>query len=166
MSTASQKDIERANQVTTETVGPSSAMSTHKSGAFPVPTNQLAASLHRGMRILDSYRQSTAQRRSTFGFSYRALECKPTTVLSKADVGVQTYPEADIIAEENSKEVLCSKCKCIAECDAHETSDLSNLQLVPADNSEVSEKSIFQVPKVRISFYNRFCFSFCILYKV
>ncbi|WZZ03677.1 hypothetical protein YC2023_089598 [Brassica napus] len=147
MSTASQKDIERANQVTTETVGPSSAMSTHKSGAFPVPTNQLAASLHRGMRILDSYRQSTAQRRSTFGFSYRALECKPSTVLSKADVGVQTYPEADIIAEENSKEVLCSKCKCIAECDAHETSDLSNLQLVPADNSEVSEKSIFQVPK-------------------
>ncbi|KAJ0235741.1 Kinesin-like protein KIN-12B [Hirschfeldia incana] len=158
MSTASQKEIERANQVTTETVGPSSAMSsevlnlpralsTEKSGAFPVPTNQLAASLHRGMKILDSYRQSTAQRRSTFGFSYRALECKPSTVLSKADVGVQTYPEADIIAEENSKEVLCSKCKSIAECDAQETSDISNLQLVTVDNSEVSEKSIFQVPK-------------------
>ncbi|KAF2550838.1 hypothetical protein F2Q68_00034805 [Brassica cretica] len=89
---------------------------------------------------------STAQRRSTFGFSYKALEYKPSSVLSKADVGVQTYPEAVTISE-NSKEVLCSKCKCIAECDAHETSDLSNLQLVPVDNSEVSEKSIFQVPK-------------------
>lgn len=161
MSTASQKEIERANQVTTETVEPSSAMSseilnlpsalsTEKSGAFPVPTNQLAASLHRGMKILDSYRQSTAQRRSTFGFSYKALESKPSTVLSKADVGVQTYPEAVILAEENPKDVLCSKCKRIAECDAQETSDISNLQLVTVDSSEVSEKSIFQVPKVRI----------------
>ncbi|KAG2306772.1 hypothetical protein Bca4012_084258 [Brassica carinata] len=158
MSTASQKEIERANQATIETVEPSSALSTEmlnlpsalstqKSGAFPVPTNQLAASLHRGMKILDSYRQSTAQRRSTFGFSYRALECKPSTILSKADVGVQTYPEADIIAEENSKEILCSRCKRIAECDAQETSDISNLQLVTVDNSEVSEKSTFQVPK-------------------
>lgn len=159
MSTASQKDMERANQVTTEIMEPSSAVSTkmlklpsaastEKSGAFPVPTNQLAASLHRGMKILDSYRQSTAQRRSTFGFSYKALECKPSTVLSKADVGVQTYPEADIIAEENPKEVVCSKCKSIAECDVQETSDISNLQLVTVDNSE---KSSFQVPKVKIS---------------
>ncbi|XP_013606760.1 kinesin-like protein KIN-12B isoform X2 [Brassica napus] len=155
MSTASQKYIERANQVTTEIVEPSSAvstemlnlpsaLSTQKSGAFPVPTNQLAASLHRGMKILDSYRQSTAQRRSTFGFSYKALECKPSTVLSKADVGVQTYPEADIIAEENPKEVVCIKCKCIAECDVQETSDISNRQSVTVDNSE---KSSFQVPK-------------------
>ncbi|CAH2052903.1 unnamed protein product [Thlaspi arvense] len=158
MSTASQKDIERENQLTTEVVEPSPAMSTEllnlygalstkKSEAFPVPTRQLAASLHKGMKILDSYRQSTAQRRSTFGFSYKALECKPSTVLSKADVGVQTYPEAEIIAEEKPKEVLCSKCKSIAECDDQETSDTSNLQLVPFDNSEVSEKSNFQVPK-------------------
>lgn len=160
VSTASQKDIEKDNQLTTEVVEPSSAMSTEmlnlssglstqKSGAFPVPTKQLAASLHRGMKLLDSYRQSTAQRRSTFRLSYRAPESKPSTVLSKADVGVQTYPEADIIAEENLKEVLCSKCKCIADCDAQETSDTSNLQLVPVENSEASEKSHFQVPKVR-----------------
>ncbi|ESQ37288.1 hypothetical protein EUTSA_v10002371mg [Eutrema salsugineum] len=158
MSTASQKDIDRENQSTTEVLKPSpamssevfnlySALSTHKSEACPVPTKQLAASLHRGMKLLDSYRQSTAQRRSTFGFSYKALDCKPSTVLSKADIGVQTYLEADIIAEENPKEVLCTKCKCIAECDAPETSDISNLQLVPVDNSEVTEKSNFQVPK-------------------
>uniref|UniRef100_A0A1J3GK69 Kinesin-like protein KIN12B n=5 Tax=Noccaea caerulescens TaxID=107243 RepID=A0A1J3GK69_NOCCA len=158
MSTASQKDIERENQLTTEVVEPSPAMSTEmlnlygalsakKSEAFPVPTRQLAASLHKGMKLLDSYRQSTAQRRSTFGFSYKALECKPSTVLSRADVGVQTYSEDGMMAEENPKKVLCSKCKSVAECDAQETSDVSNLQLVPLDNSEVSEKSNFQVPK-------------------
>ncbi|KAL1219322.1 Kinesin-like protein KIN-12B [Cardamine amara subsp. amara] len=157
-STASQKDNERENLSTTEVLEPSpalstkmlnlySALSTQKSEAFPVPTRQLAASLHKGMKLLDSYRQSTAQRRSTFRFSYKALECKPSTVLSKADVGVQTYPEADIVAEENPKEVLCSKCKCRADCDTQEISDTSNLQLVPVDNSEVSEKSNFQVPK-------------------
>ncbi|EFH59709.1 PAKRP1L [Arabidopsis lyrata subsp. lyrata] len=158
MSTASQKNIERANQLTKEVVEPSpamstevlnlySALSTKKSEAFPVPTRQLAASLHRGMKLLDSYRQSTAHRRSTFRLSYKALECKPSTVLSKADVGVQTYPEGDTVAEDNPKEVLCSKCKCRAECDAQEISDTSNLQLVPIDNSEGSEKSNFQVPK-------------------
>ncbi|EOA29734.1 hypothetical protein CARUB_v10012821mg [Capsella rubella] len=158
MSTASQKDIERANESTTEIVEPSpamstemlnlySALSTKKSAAFPVPTRQLAASLHRGMKLLDSYRQSTAQRRSTFGLPHKALDCKPSTVLSKADVGVQTYPEADIIAEENPKEVLCSKCKGSAECDDQDISDTSTLQLVPINNSEGSEKSNFQVPK-------------------
>ena len=35
---------------------------------------------------------------------------------------------------------------------------MSNLQLVPVDNSEVSEKSNFQVPKVRISFTIVFVF--------
>ncbi|XP_010512704.1 PREDICTED: kinesin-like protein KIN-12B isoform X2 [Camelina sativa] len=158
MSTASQKDIERANQSTTEVVEPSPAMSTEmlnlysalsakKNEAFPVPTRQLAASLHRGMKLLDSYRQSTAHRRSTFRLSHKALACKPSTVLSKTDVGVQTYPEADIIVEENPKEALCSKCKCSAECEAQDISDTSNLQLVPIDNSEDSEKSNFQVPK-------------------
>lgn len=172
MTTASQNDTERENLLTTEVVEPSPAMSTEmlnlygalsakKSEAFPVPTRQLAASLHKGMKLLDSYRQSTAQRRSTFGFSYKALECKPSTVLSKADVGVQTYPEDGMMAEENPKEVLCSKCKNVAECDAQETSDISNLQLVPIDNSEVSEKSNFQVPKVKNLRFHLELFSFC-----
>ncbi|CAN8268659.1 unnamed protein product [Cochlearia groenlandica] len=137
VSTASQKDVERENQLNTEVVEPSSAMSTQKSEAFPVPTKQLAASLHRGMKLLDSYRQSTAQRRSTFGFSYKTLDCRPSTVLSKADVGVQTLPEADITLDENLREVLCSKCKSKEECDAQEI----------IDSSKVVEKSNFQVPK-------------------
>lgn len=164
MSTASQKETE-GDKLVTEAADPSlatskkmnncsSALSTQKSKVFPVRTERLAASLHKGIELLDSYCQSTAQRRSTFRFSFKAPDSKPSTFISKADVGVQTFPEADTISEENTKEVLCSKCKCREQSDAQQIGDMPNLQLVPVDNSEVTEKSKNQVPKVRtVDFY-------------
>lgn len=165
MSTASQKDTEGDNLAAAD---PSlatsskkmrncpSALSTQKSKDFPVGTEHLAASLHKGIKLLESYCQSTAQRRSTFRFSLKAPDSKPSTFVSKADVGVQTFPEADAISEENTKEFLCSKCKCREEFDdTQQINDMPNLQLVPvdnlvpADNSEVTEKPKSQVPKVR-----------------
>lgn len=163
MSTASQKDTEGDNLAAAD---PSlatsskkmrnfpSALSTQKSKDFPVGTEHLAASLHKGIKLLESYCQSTAQRRSTFRFSLKAPDSKPSTFVSKADVGVQTFPEADAISEENTKEFLCSKCKCREEFDdTQQINDMPNLQLVPvdnlvpADNSEVTEKPKSQVPK-------------------
>ncbi|XP_010527428.1 PREDICTED: kinesin-like protein KIN-12B [Tarenaya hassleriana] len=158
MLTASQKDTEEDNKLTTGSLESSQATSTkienlsstlptHKSRVFPVPTEHLAASLHRGIELLESYRQSTAQRRSAFKFSFKAPECMPSTIISKADVGVQTFPEVDIVPVENTEEVLCSKCKGKAQCDDQETRETSNLQLVPVGNSEAMEKSKTQVPK-------------------
>ncbi|CAA7028019.1 unnamed protein product [Microthlaspi erraticum] len=157
MSTASQKDTER-DELVIEAADPclatskkinncSSALSTQKSKVFPVRTERLAASLHKGIESLESYCQSTAQRRSTFRFSLKAPDSKPSTFISKADVGVQTFPEADAISEENTKEFLCSKCKSREETDAQQMVDMPVLQLVPIENSEVAEKSKSQVPK-------------------
>lgn len=157
MSTASQKDNGR-DELVIEAADPclatskninncSSALSTQKSKVFPVRTERLAASLQKGIESLESYCQSTAQRRSTFRVSLKAPDSKPSTFISKADVGVQTFPEADAISEENTKEFLCSKCKSREESDALQMVDMPNLQLV--ENSEVAEKSKSQVPKVR-----------------
>ncbi|CAD5327860.1 unnamed protein product [Arabidopsis thaliana] len=157
LSTASQKDSEGENLVT-EAADPSpatskkmnncsSALSTQKSKVFPVRTERLASSLHKGIKLLESYCQSTAQRRSTYRFSFKAPDSEPSTSISKADAGVQTIPGADAISEENTKEFLCSKCKCREQFDAQQMGDMPNLQLVPVDNSEVAEKSKNQVPK-------------------
>jgi kinesin family protein 15 len=157
LSTASQKDSEGENLVT-EAADPSpatskkmnncsSALSTQKSKVFPVRTERLASSLHKGIKLLESYCQSTAQRRSTYRFSFKAPDSEPSTSISKADAGVQTIPGADAISEENTKEFLCCKCKCREQFDAQQMGDMPNLQLVPVDNSEVAEKSKNQVPK-------------------
>ncbi|XP_010532718.1 PREDICTED: kinesin-like protein KIN-12B [Tarenaya hassleriana] len=158
MLTASQKDTEGDNMLATESLELSQETSTkmgnlsstlpaQKSRVFPVSTDHLAASLHRGIERLEAYRQSTAQRRSTFRFSFKAPDSKPSTIISKADVGVQTFPEAYVIPAENTEEVLCSKCKGKAHLNDQEASETSNLQLVPVDNSEATEKSKTQVPK-------------------
>ncbi|ESQ56240.1 hypothetical protein EUTSA_v10024229mg [Eutrema salsugineum] len=158
MSTASQKDTE-GDKLVMDPADPSpaiskmmmnncsSAVSTQKSKVFPVRTERLAASLHKGIKLLESYSQSTAQRRSTFRFSFKAPDSKPSTFISKADVGVQTFPEADTTSEENTKEFLCSKCKCREKFDVQQMGDVPNLQLVPVDNPELTEKSKSQVPK-------------------
>ncbi|CAH2079246.1 unnamed protein product [Thlaspi arvense] len=158
MSTASQKKDTEGDKLVIETADPSPApskkmnncstdLSTQKSKAFPVRTERLAASLHKGIKLLESYCQSTAQRRSTFRFSFKAPDSKPSAFISKADAGVQTFPEADAISDENTKEVICSKCKSREEVDAQQMGDMPNLQLVPVDNSEVTEKPKSQVPK-------------------
>ncbi|VVB01222.1 unnamed protein product [Arabis nemorensis] len=157
MSAASQKDTE-GDQLVMEAADPSlatsqkmnscsSSLSTQKSKVFPVRTERLAASLHKGIELLDSYCQSTAQKRSTFRFSFKAPDSKPSTFVSKVDVGVQTFPEADAISKENTKEVMCSKCKCREQSDVLQIGDMPNLQLVHVDNSEVTEKSKNQIPK-------------------
>ncbi|CAN8275297.1 unnamed protein product [Cochlearia groenlandica] len=156
-STASQNDTER-EKLDTESVYPSvaasnklnkcsSALLTQKSKVFPVRTERLAASLHKGIKLLESYCQSTAQRRSTFRFSLKAPDCKASKIV-KADVGVQTFLEADAISEENRKEVICSKCRCREQFDSQQMTDMPNLRLVPVENSEVTEKPMSQVPKV------------------
>ncbi|XP_052208701.1 kinesin-like protein KIN-12B isoform X2 [Diospyros lotus] len=111
------------------------------------PTEYLAASLHRGLEIIDTHRQSSALRRSSFRFSYKPADIKPILPIDKVDVGVQTVPE--YISEE--KEPLLSLCdKCKEENSQQEfkdANDTSNLQLVPVDGSQTTEKSKKLVPK-------------------
>ncbi|PSS34578.1 Kinesin-like protein [Actinidia chinensis var. chinensis] len=76
---------------------------------FP-PTENLAASIQRGLEIIDSHRQSSTLRRSQFRFSYKPADVKPILPIDKVDVGVQTFPQ-DELQEEDSMMFLCSKCR-------------------------------------------------------
>ncbi|MBA0779987.1 hypothetical protein Gotri_004145 [Gossypium trilobum] len=100
------------------------------------PTEHLAASLHRGLEIIDSHRQSLALRRSSFRFSLKPADSKPILAARKVDVGVQTFPQ-----EEDPVVFLCSNCTQRTNLDGKEDTENSNLQLVPVDESDSGDKT-------------------------
>ncbi|GLT97693.1 hypothetical protein SLE2022_152460 [Rubroshorea leprosula] len=156
MLTASQKDL-KDERLSSETMCnalvnskkciSSSALSTKKSTSFVSPSEDLAASLHRGLEIIESHRQSSALRRSLFRFSLKPADSKPSFAVCKVDAGVQTFPQDDEKLEAKHEVFLCSSCKRIT-LEGKEDENYSNMQLVPVDDgSESAEKSKKQVPK-------------------
>lgn len=139
------------------------ALSSQLNKKFLAPTEHLAASLQRGLEIIDSHRKSSALRHSSFRFSYKPADIKPLLSINKVDVGVQTLPQENE-APEDSEVVLCSNCRrTVPQLELKGAIDSSNLQLVAVDGSESAEKSKKQVPKVCLNSgpsKNSFSFSF------
>lgn len=124
------------------------ALSSEKSKKLFVPTEHLAASIHHGLAIFDSHRQSSVFRRSSFRFPSKPAESKLIDQVCKVDAGVQTIRE---MQQEDYVEFVCASCKSRVQLDQKETimtSDSSNLQLVPVDASESADRLKMQVPKV------------------
>ncbi|XP_010673319.2 kinesin-like protein KIN-12B [Beta vulgaris subsp. vulgaris] len=150
MLTASQKDIKDTQTLLTKSCHMNSllALTTLPGNNARSTTEHLAASLHRGLEIIDGQRKSSAFRRSSFRFSYKPADLKPILPIEKVDVGIQTLPESTEMPEVDSKTYLCSNCKNKNfDGDVKEANDPSNLQLVPVDRSESAEKTKKQVPK-------------------
>ncbi|KAF8391883.1 hypothetical protein HHK36_022223 [Tetracentron sinense] len=158
MSSASQKDLSKDNKLGPEALhlsfaqslksGSLNTVSTQTTKNFPAPTEHLAASLHRGLEIIDSHRQSSSLRRSSFRFSLKSVDFKSVLPFDKVDVGVQTLPQDPEIREEDSEGFLCRKCKNkTPQLEFKEGNDISDLQLVPIDGSQSADKSKKQVPK-------------------
>ncbi|XP_021745638.1 kinesin-like protein KIN-12B [Chenopodium quinoa] len=110
-------------------------------------TDHLAASLHRGLEIIDNQRMSSAFRKSAFRLSFKLAELKPILPVEKVDVGIQTLPDSIEMPEIDGINYLCSNCNKSLNGDVKEANDPSNLQLVPVDRSVSAEKPKNQVPK-------------------
>ncbi|XP_024019749.1 kinesin-like protein KIN-12B [Morus notabilis] len=153
MLSASQKDPMDKSKLIQEAVRNSLAKSlkgsssndlfTQASKSFLAPTEHLAASIRHGLEIIDNHRQSSAFRRSSYRFSYKPAESKIVLPISKVDVGVQTIHD---VQPEELMEFTCGSCKSRIQLEA-EANDSSNLQLVPVDGLEFTEKLKIQVPK-------------------
>ncbi|XVF65388.1 hypothetical protein PTKIN_Ptkin09bG0244600 [Pterospermum kingtungense] len=111
------------------------------------PTEHLAASLHRGLEIIDTHRRSLALRRSSFCFSIIPADTKSILAAHKVDVGVQTFPQDYETREEEPVVFFCSNCKQRTNQEGKEMNESSNLQLVLVGESESAEKTKKQVPK-------------------
>ncbi|KAL5975391.1 TRAFAC class myosin-kinesin ATPase superfamily, partial [Asimina triloba] len=113
----------------------------------PAPTQNLAASLHHGLQIIESHQRNSALRRSSFRFSYNPLDIQPFSFVEKVDVGVQTLQQEQEIKEDSS-EFICSYCKRkMPKLECEEANMTSELQLVPVEELQVGEKPKNQVPK-------------------
>ncbi|OVA12970.1 Kinesin [Macleaya cordata] len=155
MLSASQKDLAEDKKLSTDDLhlsfeqpSKSSSSNARTSKNCLTQTEHLAASLHRGLQIIDSHRQSSTFRRSSFRFSFKPVDLKPLLPLDKVDVGVQTLPQDSEEPVEDVSAFLCSNCKSRTPLlEFKEESDNSNLQLVPVEISQSTEKSKKQVPK-------------------
>ncbi|XP_050237294.1 kinesin-like protein KIN-12B [Mercurialis annua] len=138
----------------------SNALAAQTSKSVLAGTEHLAASLHRGLEIIDSHRKSLAFRRSAFRFSCKPADLKPILPVEKFDVGVQIFPQDYDTPKENPETLLCKNCKRkrLEDNDAADSSSLqlvpidgsdsaANLQLVPIDGSDSADKSKKQLPK-------------------
>ncbi|KAL9253259.1 Kinesin-like protein [Drosera capensis] len=112
-------------------------------------TEHLAASLHRGLEILDNHRH-TSHRHSPFRFSLRPADIQAISPARKMNVGVQTLPEDARLADgDREQEYVCSKCRNQNVQEVPKAADHGNssLQLVPVDGSLSGEKAKKLVPK-------------------
>ncbi|KAK4754415.1 hypothetical protein SAY87_002519 [Trapa incisa] len=102
----------------------------------------LAASLHRGLEIIDGLRKSSALRQSAFRFSNRIEDLKVIFPIIKVDVGVQASFPDSLTLRESPKALLCSNCMNNVNTVASNDNDNSNMQLVPIDAAEDKTKLV------------------------
>ncbi|KAF3787603.1 Kinesin-like protein [Nymphaea thermarum] len=119
---------------------------TRTSKNFTIPTESIAASLQRGLQVIDNHQQSSALRHSSFRFSFKALDSKPFQPAEKIDVGVQTLIETPETLEDQS-EFICSLCKKKPCVQNDNETDSVELSLVPVDAPQLTDSSKKQVPK-------------------
>ncbi|CAK9139727.1 unnamed protein product [Ilex paraguariensis] len=110
-------------------------------------TEQLAASLHRGLEIFGSHRQVSALRRSSFRFPYKQEDIMPILPVQRVDVGIQTLLQDTEMLEQDSVIFLCHKCKTRDSQELKDANNSSNMQLVPVEGPQSADKSKKQVPK-------------------
>ncbi|KAI4344893.1 hypothetical protein L6164_012075 [Bauhinia variegata] len=149
MLSASEKDLHNGSVLGSKTVLNKSSSNVLSSQTAPnslTKTENLAASICHGLEIIESHRRSAALTRSTFRFSLRSTESRPTFLVTKVDVGVQTFLQ-DNVHEEDSAVFTCKNCRRRMQLDANEMDSASNLQLLPVDCHESADKPKKQVLK-------------------
>lgn len=118
--------------------------SLRSSRIFAGPTESLAASLHRGLQIIDHHQRNSDPARSSVSFSFEHLALKPCLTADKANVSVQNSPEENP-SDQPSATFVCIKCQ--GRRDSNETGD-SMKSLVTVDESASSNGLAVYVTKV------------------
>ena len=113
--------------------------SLRSSKTFAGPTETLAASLHRGLQIIDHHQRNSAGNKSLVSFSFEHFKLEPCPEIDKDNASVQTLPE-----ERPSASFLCTSCRQrISEKDSNEVEDSLKTWIVAVDETD-------EVPKVWI----------------
>ncbi|XP_073124748.1 kinesin-like protein KIN-12F [Henckelia pumila] len=85
--------------------------SLRSSTIFPGATESLAASLHRGLQIIDYHQKNSTTTRSSASFSFEHLALKPCLSVDKGSTFVQTLPGNGQSSDPSSASFVCMKCQ-------------------------------------------------------
>ncbi|OAY69167.1 Kinesin-like protein KIN12B [Ananas comosus] len=124
---------------------PSNVSSILRSRSSLAPTEQLEATIHHGLQIIENNQNNAILRKKSFRFSVNPVDLKPATPVNKADVGVQTISR-ESVAEDLSV-LKCSSKKEACPGKSNGSGLNIDLQLAPVDGSVPSERVKKQVPK-------------------
>ncbi|TKY59924.1 Kinesin protein KIN12A [Spatholobus suberectus] len=120
----------------------STALSNQTAPNFLTKTENLAASICHGLDIVDSHHHGA----SLLSLSLRPKDSRLIFPVDKVDVGVQTSLDDDAKKEDYAM-FTCNNCKSRMQLDVNEIDNSSNVQLVPIDCPESTDKPKKQVLK-------------------
>ncbi|KAK7812830.1 kinesin-like protein KIN-12F [Quercus suber] len=122
--------------------------SLRSSKTFAGPAETLAASLHRGLQIIDYHQRNSATKKSSVSFSFEHLKLEPCAEIDKANASVQTLPEERPSSNGPSASLLCTSCqRRISEKDSSEVKDSLKTWIVTVDEAENRTQLTDEVPK-------------------
>ncbi|KAM3696250.1 hypothetical protein ACJW31_06G023900 [Castanea mollissima] len=122
--------------------------SLRSSKTFAGPAENLAASLHRGLQIIDYHQRNSASKKSSVSFSFEHLKLEPCAEIDKANASVQTLPEERPSSNGPSASFLCTSCqRRISEKDSNEVKDSLKTWIVAVDEAENPTQLTDEVPK-------------------
>ncbi|KAF8026304.1 hypothetical protein BT93_F2942 [Corymbia citriodora subsp. variegata] len=137
---ASQKNIVESEKFLPDVLGESLRQSQHLRSSlqsrklFPGPTESLAASLHRGLEIIDCHERNSAANRSSTAFSFENLTLKPSPEVDRTNASAQTLPEESQSLDGPYGSFLCASCqRRRSNLDCNEVQDSLKTWIVAAD---------------------------------
>ncbi|TKY57366.1 Kinesin protein KIN12B [Spatholobus suberectus] len=81
------------------------------SKVFPGPTESLAASLQRGLQIIDYHQRNSALNKSSASFSFEHLTLTPCPEIDKGDSCDQIMQQKKYYVDERTANLLCESCR-------------------------------------------------------
>ncbi|XP_027344341.1 kinesin-like protein KIN-12B isoform X2 [Abrus precatorius] len=145
MQSPSENTLYGENERDTKTVDKkclSTALSSQTAPNFPAKTGNLAASICHGLEIIDR----THHGASLLSLSLRAKDSRLIFPVDKVDVGVQAFLN-DNTENEDHVVFSCNNCKSRMQLDVSDTDNSSNMQLIPIDCPDSTDKPKKQVLK-------------------
>ncbi|KAL2472909.1 Kinesin motor family protein [Forsythia ovata] len=124
--------------------------SLRSSRIFPGQTESLAASLNRGLQIIDHQQGNSASTRSLASFSFEHFALKPHPSAEKAYASVQTSPCDKQSSDAPFASFVCMKCQGRETSASNEVKDSVNSWMVPVDGSGSFNRLATQVTRLDV----------------
>ncbi|KAK9268639.1 hypothetical protein L1049_000396 [Liquidambar formosana] len=122
--------------------------SLQSSKIFSGPTESLAASLQRGLQIIDYHQRNSASDKSSVAFSFEHLMLKPCPEVDEANASVQTLTEERPSSDGPSASFLCTSCRRTRFNGSNEVQDSLKTWIVAVDEAGNSNGlAAYQRPK-------------------